>query len=570
MIDSIFINHFKSVFTLEHFLAEINYKPPIGKVDLYKKVISKLSPLLIITFDIELNGPFKSYIDDRYSYEQLLYMCYVRANDPKLAFIYEKHTFKYEKTNYFSLYKNNMLEFHQKLNMELFNSSPEVLKRKLLATENLAICYFLSESPHDGIVWRQLHSLVGSSILKYIFLYSFVFRRLDKSEVTYVQVCGKMFNYFHKKLSESHLELEEAKYFKVKTAEPLNLDDNKPAIENLKKTPLNVPFKQEDERLLKEFADRKSATYQIKQFGNQNLDIKRIHYDRNFHSHLGKYLLYTNRKLESIDVIATKIIDEFILNKIDLDLYIKENVSGNDDIKQMKDILTAAIVNFIQNYRKCPFDFFYKLNIQKSDKKLVKTKQNDEKKQETNRNSKRKRDKDDATSIPSETRNLLEINIPPKGVYCFIRRCAMFCLDYTHKIDKELRLDKTAPLIGGKVNFDQFIKKLYPMLKGLKYDTHRLSNLLHDIKFARISYLQPIKCIKFKRLVLLAVVRWIFEDFFFKLIKARFYVTDTAKTNSAIFYYTKKDWANIVQFQLSDPETKNYQKIYNLEKIKVT
>jgi hypothetical protein len=64
------------------------------------------------------------------------------------------------------------------------------------------------------------------------------------------------------------------------------------------------------------------------------------------------------------------------------------------------------------------------------------------------------------------------------------------------------------------------------------------------------------------------VIRWLFEDFAFILIKSCFFVTDTSKTNSEIFYYLKVDWLKILKIQLNDPITKNYKTLYNLAKIK--
>lgn len=138
----------------------------------------------------------------------------------------------------------------------------------------------------------------------------------------------------------------------------------------------------------------------------------------------------------------------------------------------------------------------------------------------------------------------------------------MHTLDYKDKVEK---VDLSCALIGGKVNFKCLIKKLRLVINSLKYDTFILNNLLHDIKFARISYLKPIKCDRYKRLILMGVIRWLFEDYAFQIIKSRFYVTDTSKTNSELFYYLKSDWRCIFKSQLSD---KNYREKYNLEKIK--
>ena len=157
----------------------------------------------------------------------------------------------------------------------------------------------------------------------------------------------------------------------------------------------------------------------------------------------------------------------------------------------------------------------------------------------------------------------LKIHIEKKNVYAFVRRCLMHILSYESKLESK-KNDTSCPLLGGKHNFDVLVKKLRKIISSLKYDGFILNNLLHDLKFSRICYLKPIKCDRYKRLILMSVLRWLFEDVAFQIIKSRFYVTDTSKTNSAIFYYLKDDWKKIFKSQLND---KNYNKIYNLEKI---
>lgn len=118
------------------------------------------------------------------------------------------------------------------------------------------------------------------------------------------------------------------------------------------------------------------------------------------------------------------------------------------------------------------------------------------------------------------------------------------------------------------MNFKHFVKHLRKVISSLKYDKITLNTLVHNLKFARISFLQPIKCHQFKHLIFLATLRWLVEDFIFELIKASFYATDTSKTNSEIFFYLKSDWSNILNNQLNDQTTKNYKHLYHLEKIR--
>ena len=80
--------------------------------------------------------------------------------------------------------------------------------------------------------------------------------------------------------------------------------------------------------------------------------------------------------------------------------------------------------------------------------------------------------------------------------------------------------------------------------------------------------MEPIKCHQYKRLILMAVIRWLVEDFSFILIRSSFFVTDTSRTNSELFFYLKSDWKTIFKLQLNDPITKNYKTLYNLEKIR--
>jgi len=139
----------------------------------------------------------------------------------------------------------------------------------------------------------------------------------------------------------------------------------------------------------------------------------------------------------------------------------------------------------------------------------------------------------------------------------------MHILGYKSKLESK-KHDDSCPLLGGKYNFDVLVKKLRKIISSLKFDSFILNGLLHDLKLSRISYLKPIKDDRYKRLILMSVLRWLFEDVAFQIIKSRFYVTDTSKTNSAIFYYIKDDWKKIFKSQLSET---NYNRMYNLEKI---
>jgi hypothetical protein len=95
-----------------------------------------------------------------------------------------------------------------------------------------------------------------------------------------------------------------------------------------------------------------------------------------------------------------------------------------------------------------------------------------------------------------------------------------------------------------------------------------LNTFTHGIKFARIRWLQPIKCHRLKSFIFLAFVRWLIEIFTLNFLRAVFFATETSKTNSEIFFFLKSDWKNILKSQLNDQATKNYKYLYHLEKIK--
>lgn len=127
------------------------------------------------------------------------------------------------------------------------------------------------------------------------------------------------------------------------------------------------------------------------------------------------------------------------------------------------------------------------------------------------------------------------------------------------------KIDKSCQLVGGKENFEIILKHLKIVLNGYKFDTLTLNSILHGVKQARIEFLKPIECHKYKRLLLLAVFKWLFEDYIFMIIRSNFYVTDTSQTNSELFFYKKSDWKRIVNDQFA---RNNYKFVYNLEKIK--
>jgi len=91
-----------------------------------------------------------------------------------------------------------------KLTLAQFKMPSDELEKRLLAAENLSLCYFLSRKS-DGQHWRRLHSIIGGSVLKYLILYSFMFRRVDDQRNTHVQICGVKLSYVYKGLVAKRL-----------------------------------------------------------------------------------------------------------------------------------------------------------------------------------------------------------------------------------------------------------------------------------------------------------------------------------------------------------------------------
>lgn len=192
---NVILSCFPAAFSLESFLLTVNLKlDSKSEEDRLKEVLKRLSPILI-AFDFELKGPYRSYVDRRFTYEQLLYLCCLKINESKMP-AYENH-----------MLKSTNLSALQSISQNLSNQKQEV-ERKLLATENLSILYFLDKNG-DGALWRELHALVGSSIMKYLFIYGFMFKLQHGTPSTYIQISGTKFNYAYKNLVTRKLAIDE-------------------------------------------------------------------------------------------------------------------------------------------------------------------------------------------------------------------------------------------------------------------------------------------------------------------------------------------------------------------------
>ena len=200
---NIILNCFPTAFSLESFLVAINLKlESKSDEDQLKDVLKKLSSI-IIAFDFDLKGQYRSYIDRRFTYEQLLYLCYIKINESKVA-SFENHMFKMSNSSMNNSNSGALAPSTSALNL----TNQGELERKLNASDNLSILYFMSKNG-DGAQWRLLHSLIGSSIMKYLFLYAFMFKQLESAPSTYVQICGTKFTFVYRSLISQKLQVDE-------------------------------------------------------------------------------------------------------------------------------------------------------------------------------------------------------------------------------------------------------------------------------------------------------------------------------------------------------------------------
>ncbi|CAF0825356.1 unnamed protein product [Brachionus calyciflorus] len=541
---NILLSYFDTVLTLEAFFLEINLKLDQKENEQLKRILRNLSSI-VIAFDFNFKGPFKSIIDKKFTYEQFLYLSFVKINESNLL-IHQNHMLKA------GLYSNTgvlVKNFNSFINLPA-----NEIEKKLSSSENLTLCYFLNRNlSNDGIYWRQLYDIVGMHIMKYILMYSFIFRKIDhpKSFNTYVQISGTKFTYIFKYLVAKKLQIDEAKLEeiskakneKVEKAQTEVMKDLKPAKPKI----LKEIFQEQDQIQLDRHANTSSILSQLQKLGNQSLNKTSMLYDRNLGSKIPNRFIYSDKKnSNNYDEAAGRIINNFILKNL-----ILSDENQKENLEKMQNSMKILISNFIKRHQSCPYKIFLDCYCKKDNsnngiKKSLKRNRNDELKEQEN--------------------NSLDSKIDPKNVYCFIRRCLMYTLDTEGK--KSKRSDTTFQLLGGTDNFENLIKKFRPILSGLKFDSYKLNSLIQDIKISRVNYLKSIECDRFKHLIFLHLIRWLFEDYIFMIVKAYFYVTDTSKTNSEIFYYLKVDWKKIVKSQLSDPVSKNYRKMYNLEKIK--
>ena len=109
-----------------------------------KLIVQKKYAQIYFFFLNFTKGPFKSYIDRRYTFEQLLLLCYVKVNESKHKF--DNHMFitRPRQQAYSTQAGSSGLSTKQ---LELTQAE---LRNRLMALENLSICYFLNRTDGDG------------------------------------------------------------------------------------------------------------------------------------------------------------------------------------------------------------------------------------------------------------------------------------------------------------------------------------------------------------------------------------------------------------------------------------
>ena len=338
----IILNYFESVYSLESFLLEVNCKMPSVEDEEKLKAVLKQLQLIVVAFDFNFKGPFRSYIDKRYSFEQLLLLCYLKVQEPKLAF-YENHMFKQPK------FTKKDSELDLSLHFKLPQSELEV---KLSSTENLSICYFLSKDKP----WRELYSLIGYSIMKYLIIYSFMFERLGSGIDSFVQISGCKFTAVYKTLIAQKLKINEVNNVnsvKNKKNAITNVDVKSEAKKKLK---LSEVFEKKEFDLNESLIKEKSVEFQLKSIGQTTINKTVMLYNRNLGPHISPVFIYSDKKLKPDDETGHKIINAFILKNVHATL--EQYPHHKDDLDSMKNTLSQILARVVERYNACPFQVF--------------------------------------------------------------------------------------------------------------------------------------------------------------------------------------------------------------------
>lgn len=528
--------YFDSVYTLEGYLRETNFKLTTlqDKQELLQ-VLTHLSSV-VVAFDFEFKGRYTMYIDKRTSYEQILLLCYLNIRDNKTKF--NTHMLIDTSRPSFGKIANTNIKF------ESINLPREQLCKKLIDLNNNTLGYFLSLNEFDdGIYWRRLHTLIGSSLFKYLIIYAYMFRRVDNVHNSHVQICGPRFNVACKKLLAKRLDSQKA----------MNWID----LESKTHKRIGQVFEEKERQIKEQENEKNEIGYQLKKLANVQLNKTIMLYSRNLSFNMSSYFIYSDKKLKATSETAERIVNEFIFKKVTFTAYTQHD----DDIKTMKSQLANILVPIIENIRSCPYAVFLDyFCCVKSPPKVINL--------ERTKSQKRNRDQKDKITPPAAA--TLKDFVESNRICGFLRRCLIYILEVDMKKVKpnsKSNYDRSCALLGGQVNFLCLAKKISKIVKGMKYDSFILNDIVHGLKLARISYLKPIKCHRFKLIILISVVRWLLEDVAFIVLKSQFFITDTNRTNSQIFFYMKKNWKQIMQTQLNDPVTKPFRNIYHLQKV---
>lgn len=270
---------------------------------------------------------------------------------------------------------------------------------------------------------------------------------------------------------------------------------------------------------------------------------------------MAKNCIYNSTSVQ-IDALVEELINKQVLARINLDKY-----ENKIELKDMQTVLAIMLRKFILSYRTCETKIFLDCYCKKS---INKKRNSFEIKRKRTRNEKRKRDgsetgkKNDKKKESSES---FSDFVDSKNVYSFVRRCLMHVLEYNDE-NKDSCL-----LVGGNENFRTLCKFIKTILNSLRHDHLTINSCLDGIKTKAIKYLWPIKCDRYKRLVLMSVLLWLVEDFVLILIRSCFYVTETCATNTKIFFYLKETWKNIIDEKFNNSIAQQYKQSYNLERI---
>jgi hypothetical protein len=511
---NILLKYFPSVFSLESFLHQINFTQKLDNYQLERlKFILKNLSNIYLAFNVQIDLHLTSKSTKKYSFEKFFYKLLIDINKFEIE-PYTHHMLKCQKF----IVNDNFIHIEDK---ELLNI--------LLRYENLTLCYFLNTNSQDALYWKQLHAIIGDTIFKVILIHGYLFKRVNRTKNSYVQLCGIKLNMIYHELVDRVLSDNEKKMFsqfkqhknkELNNIPSISKENKDTRVEQLSKFFDNV---YNDKANSIDLCD--TLKLNLQKLGNRYVAKERILYSRKINSKIPNRFLINDKKL-TIDQRAQNIVRNLILVE-----------ASGDSTCSIEKILVELLKNFIQNFSKCPiyrFRYYYCESIKRF-----------------------KRKRGFNITKKAQPQFTLHDFKNPDSIYCFIIRVCMFCLNGDGT-------KGSFELFGGKKNFFQIRKFIKKLIYALKYDHIKLNEALNGIKLTKITYLKQIKSDRLKQLLFLCVIRWFIEDFVFVLIKSHFYVTDTSSENTKIFYYLKKDWKCIVRDHFLNDKFKN---LYNLEKI---